>query len=71
MRVKLTFTFTGAGQVFNPYVTLSGFTERDLLSNGCPSVIIVVPIPGISMERNRDSTFQKNGYVVFMRNTVS
>ena len=70
MRVKITFTFTGEGQVFNPYVTLSIFTERDLPSNEFPSVIIVVPIPGISMERNRDPTYQKNGYVVLMKNTV-
>ena len=35
------------------------------------SGIIVVPITGIFMERNRDPTFQKNGYVVFLRNTVS
>ena len=37
MRVKLTFTFTGAGQVFNPYATVSGLTERDLPSNEFPS----------------------------------
>ena len=30
MRVKLTFTFTGEVQGFNPYVTVSGFTEREI-----------------------------------------
>ena len=33
MRVKITFTFTGEGKVFNPYVTVSGFTEREIPSN--------------------------------------
>ena len=69
--VKLTFTFTGAGQVFNLYVKVSGFTERELPSNECPSGILVVPIQGISLERKRYPTCQKNGYVVFLRNTVS
>ena len=71
MRVKITFTFTGEGQVFNTYVTVSGLTERELPSNECPSGIIVVPVPVISMERNRDPTFYNNGYVVFLINTVS
>ena len=57
--------------MFNHYVTVSGFIEIELPSNECPSVIIVVSIPGISMERSRDTTCQKNGYVVFLRNTVS
>ena len=70
MRVKITFTFTGEGQVFNPYVTVSGLTERELPSNECPSGIIVVPVPVISMESNKDLHWQNNGYVVFMRNTV-
>ena len=26
MRVKITFTFTGEGKVFNPYVIFSGLT---------------------------------------------
>ena len=30
MCVKLTFTFTSEGQVCNPYVTVSGFTEREI-----------------------------------------
>ena len=71
MRVKLTFTFTVVGQVFYPYVKLSGLTERYLPPNEFPYVILVVPIPGLSMERNRYPTCQKNGYVVFLRNTVS
>ena len=71
MRVKITFNFTGEGQVFNTYLTVSGLTERDLTSNECSSGIMVVSIPGISMERSRDPTCQNNGYVVFMRNTVS
>ena len=33
MRVKLTFTFTVAGRVFNPYVAVSGLTEREIPSN--------------------------------------
>ena len=49
MRVKLTFTFTGEEQVFNPYVTVSSLTEIELQSNECPSGIIVVPITGLSM----------------------
>ena len=49
MRVKLTLTFTGAGQVFNLYVTVSGLIERDIPSNECPSGIIAVPIPGLFM----------------------
>ena len=53
------------------YGTVSGFIEREIISNECPSIILVFPIQGISMERNRDTTFQKNGYVVFLRNTVS
>ena len=57
--------------MFNPYVTVSGLTEIDLHSNECLYGIIVVPIPGISMERNRDPNFQKNGYVAFLINTVS
>ena len=30
MRVKINFTFNGEGKVFNPYVTVSGLTEREL-----------------------------------------
>ena len=71
MRVKITFTFTGEGQVFNPYVTMSGLEKKELPSNECPSGILVVSISGISMERNRDPTCQKNGYVVFMKKDVS
>ena len=70
MRVKIAFTFTGEGQVFNPYVAVSGLTEIELQSNECPSGIIVVPVRGISMESNRYPNCQKNGYVVFMINTV-
>ena len=54
-----------------PYGTVSGFTEIELLSDECPSIILVFPIPSLSMESNRDPTFQNNGYVVFLRNTVS
>ena len=71
MRFKTTFTFTGEGQVFNPYVTVSGLTEIELPSNECSSGILVVPIPGISIESNRGPTFQKSGYALFMINTVS
>ena len=71
MRVKLTFTFTGSGQVFNPYVTVSIFTERELPSNDCPYGIRVVPIPGLSVERNRDPTYYNNGYIIFLENNVS
>ena len=71
MRVELTFAFTAEGQVFNPYVTVSGLTKIELPSNKRPSGIVVVTIPGLSMEGNRYPTFQKNGYIVFMRNTVS
>ena len=71
MCVKLTFTFTGEGQVFNPYVTVSGLTERKLPSNECPSGILVLTIPGLSMERNSYPTCHNHGYVVFLRNTVS
>ena len=71
MRVKLTFTFTGEVQVFNTYITVSGLTDRGLPSNECPYGILVVPIPDISVERNRYPTCQNNGYVVFIINTVS
>ena len=71
MGFKSAFTFTGEGKVFNLYVIVSGLTEIELPSNECTSGIIVVTIPGISMENSRDTTCQKNGYVVFMRNTVS
>ena len=57
--------------MFNTYFIVSGLKERKLTSNEFPSGILVVPIPGISMERNRDPTFQKNGYVIFMSNTVT
>ena len=71
MRVKSTSTFTGEGQVFNQYGTVSWLIERELPSNEFPYVIHFVPIPGLPTERNRDSTFQKNVYVLFLRNTVS
>ena len=71
MRVKLTFTFTGAVNMCNPCVKVSVLTEREIPSNECPSEILVVPIPGLSMEMNRDPTFKKHGYVVFLRNNVS
>ena len=57
MHFKRTFTFTGKGKVFNPYVTVSGLTERELPSNERLYRILVFPIPGISMERNRGQTF--------------
>ena len=65
MRVKLTFTFNAEVKVFNQYVTASGLTERELPSNEYPSGIIGVPIPGLSIEKYRDPTFQNNGYVIF------
>ena len=71
IRVKITFTFTGEEQVLNPYATVSVLRKIELPSNEFTSGIIVVTIPGIFMERNRDPNFHKNGYVVFMRNTVS
>ena len=71
MCVNITFTFTGDVKVFNPCVTVSGVIERELPSNECPSGIIFVPVPGIFMEINRDPTCQNNGYVLFMKNTVS
>eukprot|EP00957_Ditylum_brightwellii_P093903 7150784-Ditylum_brightwellii.AAC.1 len=37
MRVKLTFTLSGAGQVFAPYVTVTGLAERELSKDKCPS----------------------------------
>eukprot|EP00957_Ditylum_brightwellii_P028084 2120003-Ditylum_brightwellii.AAC.1 len=37
MRVKLTFTFSGAGQIFTPYVTVTGLTEMELPKDECPS----------------------------------
>ena len=36
MRVELTFAFTAEGQVFNPYVTVSGLTKIELPSNNPP-----------------------------------
>ena len=71
VKLTFTFTFTGEGQVFNLYVTVSGQTEIELPSNECPYEVIFVPIPGLSMERNRYPTFQKHGCVVFLINTVS
>ena len=71
MCVKIIFTFTSEVQVFNPYVTVSGLTEREIPSNECSSVILFVPIPDISMESNRDPTCQNNVYAVFLINTVS
>ena len=41
MRVKITFTFTGEGKVFRPYVTVSGLTERGLPSKECFSGIFL------------------------------
>ena len=71
MRVKLTFTFTGGGQMFNPYVTVSGLSERELPQKNCPSGILTVPIPGLCMECNRDPRCEKVGHVIFLCNTVS
>eukprot|EP00957_Ditylum_brightwellii_P120872 9218807-Ditylum_brightwellii.AAC.1 len=50
MRVKLTFTFTGAGQMSTPYVTVTGLTPRDFPPKSCPSRVLPVPIPGLCIE---------------------
>eukprot|EP00957_Ditylum_brightwellii_P200301 15270182-Ditylum_brightwellii.AAC.1 len=50
IRVKLTYTFSRAGQMFIPNVTVTGLTEKELPKDKCPSDIFVVPTPGLSME---------------------
>ena len=55
--VKLTLTFTGAGQGFNLYVTISGLISIELPSDEFTYGIFVVTIPVLSMESNRDPTF--------------
>ena len=71
MRVKLTFTFLGNGLMMPIYVTAAGFTERDIPRSSCPSGILVIPIPGLCMERNRDRLNQKKGYLVLLRSDVA
>jgi hypothetical protein len=71
MRVKLTFTFFGNGYMCPIYVSVSGLSERKFPRNTCPSRIKIVKIPGLCIERNRDVTCNKPGYVVLLRNDVS
>lgn len=59
MRVKLTFTFSGLGNVMPIVVTVSGLTEKEM-PNGLD--FIDAKVPGLS-GGNRD------GYLLFMRNT--
>ena len=56
--------------MFKTYVTVSNLTQIELPPNEYTSGIIVVPIPGISMERSRDPTCQNNGCFVFLINNV-
>eukprot|EP00957_Ditylum_brightwellii_P045691 3467171-Ditylum_brightwellii.AAC.1 len=71
IKVKLTYTFSGAGQTFTPYIIVTGLTERELPKDECPSGIFKVPMPGLCMEWNHDPTCNDIGYAVFSRNTVS
>ena len=57
--------------MFNPYFTVSGLTEIELPSNERPSGILVFPTPVLSMESNRETTFQNDGCVVFLINNIS
>eukprot|EP00957_Ditylum_brightwellii_P117407 8954697-Ditylum_brightwellii.AAC.1 len=63
MQVKLTFTFTftGGGQMLNPYIKVSGLSEQELPKKYCPSGILTAPIPGLCIERNRDPRCEKVG----------
>eukprot|EP00957_Ditylum_brightwellii_P008178 619111-Ditylum_brightwellii.AAC.1 len=44
MRFKLTLTFTGGDQMFNPYITVSGLCEQELPKEQCPFGILKVAI---------------------------
>ena len=71
MRVKLSFTFLGNGDVFPAYVFIGGFSEHDIPKSSCPYGIKVIPIPGLCMECNRDPLANKTGYLVLLRKEVS
>ena len=58
MRVKLTFTFVGHGKMLDAYITVAGLTERELPKSTCPDGILIVPIPGLCMERHIDPKCQ-------------
>mmetsp|Transcript_17665 Transcript_17665/g.25949 ORF Transcript_17665/g.25949 Transcript_17665/m.25949 type:complete len:148 (-) Transcript_17665:2604-3047(-) len=57
--------------MFTPYVTVSGLTARDLPPKSCPSGILPVPIPGLCMERSKDPSCEKVGYLMLLRSDVS
>eukprot|EP00957_Ditylum_brightwellii_P136255 10391558-Ditylum_brightwellii.AAC.1 len=71
MRVKITFTFLGNGTMSPIYVTSSGYTEREIPKSSYSSGIKFIPIPGLCIERNRDPTYQKVGYLVLLQKDLT
>eukprot|EP00957_Ditylum_brightwellii_P082985 6309093-Ditylum_brightwellii.AAC.1 len=49
----------GAGQMFTPYVTVTGLTTRNSPPKSCLSGIFPVLIPGLCMEHSKDPSCKK------------
>ena len=71
MRVRLTTSINGAGQVAAVYVTVRGLSQKEIPiredDEASKAGIIVKEIPGLCLSHVFDSNAQIKGYVVFMR----
>ena len=71
MRVRLTTTISGSGQVSAIYVTIKGLTQKEIPiregDEASKAGIIIKEIPGLCLSRVFDRDAKTKGYVVFMR----
>lgn len=67
LRMKHTFTFSGAGQCAPIFITITGLTAGELDVNLCPSGLLVLKIRGLSIGGAVNPFITDIGYLCFTR----
>lgn len=70
LMIRMTWTITADGTIFPLFASILHLTERELLTNLCPSGILILQFPGMCVGSAVDSRIRQIGYVAFVRQGV-